>query len=187
MAKPPKRLLTTVLGAVALVVGIGLLGYGLAPLKQMADAVGPTFSGGPPPEDLSDRLDASMAALTARAWADGVGFILLLVGILMVKAGLAKPTRSIEQMVNEEVARRLAVPAARSTAPGASPPEPAVVPALTVASSSPPSIGPASSSPHVPLPPMPALPAAARRTHCAACGSILVAGGRLCPQGHAQA
>jgi hypothetical protein len=198
-AKPgSRRVLVAVLGAVALLAGIGLLWYGLSPSKQLMDAVGPVFSGGEPPEDLSERMDAAMAKLKARVIIDGIGFVLLLGGFVMIKAGLAKPQKSVAQLVDEEVTRRMAVsqasPSTRTASEAAMPTQVAptspgpTVPAPPSAASAP-AAAPIPVPMNVPVPapvPQPATPVA-RRTHCAACGSILVAGGRLCPRGHAQA
>ncbi len=171
--KGPSRKVVVLGGAVGLVVGVGLLLWGLAPAKEMMDAVGPAFNGGAPPEDLSERLDAAMAHLTSRAWADGVGFVLLLAGFVALKAGLAKPAPSVEELVQAEVARRLGVQSPTvSVSPVAQvPPPPLTQPTVSPA----PAVQPAAvAAPSV------------RRTHCAACSSVLVAGGRICPQGHVQ-
>ena len=183
-ASPTVRLL---LGLAAVVAGIALFVYGLAPAKPLMDTVSSSFSGDPPPPDLGERIDGAIAELTARAWADGLGLVLLLVGILVAKRALAKPAPTVESLVGAEVARRLAQlgvsPAAQ---PAATAPAPVVV-TPTAASAS---VATAAAPAPVALPasaPIPAPSAAPRRTHCAACGGVLVAGGRLCPQGHPQA
>lgn len=199
-----RRLALGLGGLAALVLGVVLLGYGMAPLKQIADTVGPTFSGGKPPDDLGERLDAGMAELKSRVVYDGIGFILLLGGFVVAKAALGKPKKSVEQLVNEEVARRLAVPAVPSGAPPPLPPPPPSsapppIPADTARPSGPPAVpgplfppvppssSPASTSTDVPGRPVTgAVLTQGRRTHCGACGSVLVAGGRLCPRGHPQ-
>lgn len=166
-AKSNVLLLAGVLGVVG---GLVLLGIGLAPAKQLWDAVGPTFSGGPPPEDLAERMDAAMAKLKARVLVDVLGFVALMGGILAVHQALAKPKpKPVEQLVQEEVARRMAAFPAGAASPAS------VAQAAPVAA-------PAVSTPAAP----PAATAPLRRTHCS-CGSVLVAGGRICPLGHPQA
>lgn len=165
-------------GLAALVVGLLLLGFGLVPVKGLVDAVGPVFGGGSPPDDLSERLDASMAALKARALWDGVGFLLVIGGFVTVKVGLAKPQKSVEQLVSEEVERRMAAGAVPAGAP------PAMQPAGPPAQPPPAPFSPAPRAGPTPMPV--AAPPTVPRTHCAACGSVLVAGGRVCPRGHAQ-
>jgi hypothetical protein len=179
-------------GVVGILGGIFLLGYGLAPAKDLWEAVGPAFSGGTPPDDLSDRLDASMADLKGRVLIDAFGFLALLAGIVLAKQAFAKPkSKPVEQLVQEEVARRLAAqpPAAHGTqslpltVAVASPSAgagPAPVPAPAVAA-------PAQPRSAVPAPTPASTRPAPRRTHCIACGSVLVAGGRICPSGHPQA
>lgn len=165
-----------IVGAVGILVGLVLLAYGLAPVKQIVDVVGPTFSGGPPPDDLGEQLDAAIARLKARALVDVFGFVASLGGIVAVKSALAPPKpKPVEQLVQEEVARRMA---------GMAP----VVAANPVASS-PAAAGPSSSPAASPVAGAHSGSAEAgpvRKTHCA-CGSVLIAGGRICPQGHAQA
>lgn len=203
----PRRIGLALAGLAALVVGLLLLGFGLAPLKQMMDTVGPVFGGGEPPADLGERLDASMAALKGRALFTGLGFILALAGFVMLKTGLAKPQKSVEQLVNDEVDRRMAAmppriavaaePAGALPPPLPPPPTPGLVP-FTAPPPASPSPSP-SPSPHTATGGSPAATASThlqatsmavgggRRTHCPACGSVLVAGGRLCPRGHPQA
>lgn len=172
-------------GVIGIVGGIALLAYGLAPAKDLWDAAAPAFSGGTPPEDLSERLDAPMKDLKGRALFDAFGFLALMAGIVLVSQGLKKPQgKPVEQLVQEEVERRFAaqpvVHGTQSTLP------------LTSSVPAPQSAG-GSSQVFAAQPPAtttvqstaPASPA--RRTHCGACGSVLVAGGRICPQGHAQA
>jgi len=170
-------------GVLGIVGGIALLAYGLAPAKDLWDAAAPAFSGGTPPEDLSERLDAAMKDLKGRALIDGFGFLALMAGIVLVKTGLAKPKgKPVEQLVQEEVERRLAgqtvYHATQTTLPVTSVPAPAPSGAANQVFAAPPTATPAAQSPMSALPP--------RRTHCGSCGSVLVAGGRICPQGHAQ-
>lgn len=180
-----------VAGVVGVLGGLGLLAYGLAPAKDLWDAVGPTFSGGPPPDDLSERLDASMAALKARALVDGLGFMALMTGVVLVKMALAGPKPpSVEKLVEAEVARRLAqqghAPMGAATLPLTAHPmaaaSPVMPPPAPVVPASRATTAPSAPAARQPIPPSPT-----RRTHCNACGTVLVAGGRICPQGHAQA
>lgn len=186
-----RRNVMMVAGVVGVLGGLGLLGYGLAPTKDLWDAVGPTFSGGPPPEDLSERLDASMAALKARALVDGLGFMALMTGVVLVKMALAGPKPPpVEKLVEAEVARRLAqqghAPMGAATLPLTAHPmalaQPSTPPPTPVVPST-----RAPTSPSAPAAPRPVTASPPRRTHCNACGTVLVAGGRICPQGHAQA
>lgn len=172
-------------GVVGILGGLVLLGYGLAPAKDLWDAVGPTFSGGPPPDDLSERMDASMAALKARAVVDALGFVALLAGVVLAKMAFAAPKEApLKDLVEAEVARRMAL----QGQPMGAPTMPLTAQPLASAQPLPPSAPTQPPAPRGAAPPPVAVTAApARRTHCAACGSVLVAGGRICPQGHAQA
>lgn len=177
-------------GVVGVLGGLALLAYGLAPAKDLWEAVGPAFSGGTPPEDLSERLDAAMAGLKGRAFIDAFGVLALMAGIVLVKQAFAKPKeKPVEQLVKEEVERRLAAPepvahGTQALPLPAAPPAPAAR-ATSVAGARPTAVqGTASMQGSQPaarlVPPV-------RRTHCVACGSVLVAGGRICPSGHPQA
>lgn len=178
-------------GVVGIVGGLGLLAYGLAPAKDLWEAVGPTFSGGQPPEDLSERLDAAMADLKGRAVIDAFGSLALMAGVVLVSQAFKKPaSKPVEQLVHEEVERRLAaqmpaVHGAQSTLPIPS----GSAARMSSASDQVFALAPPTSAPPTPSgpPPAPRPAAAPRRTHCASCGSVLVAAGRICPQGHAQA
>ena len=165
-------------GVAGIVGGLVLLGYGLAPVVPLVEVVSGTFGGGTPPPDLGEQIDAAMAAAKARVLVDALGFVALLAGFVLVKQALAKPKpRPVEDLVQEEVARRLAAMGA-VPAPPSSPPVPGA-PAVVAAAPSP------AAAVQPPVAPAVAAPAQ-RRTHCAECGSVLVAGGRLCPQGHRQ-
>lgn len=189
--EPSRKAWVLVGGVVGLLVGIGLLAWGLLPVRGLVDTVGPVFGGGQPPDDLGERMDAAMARLKARVWADGVGFVLLLAGFVAVKAGLAKPGPSVEQLVQAEVARRLAMQAPGAASPSATATASAAVavaPAPVATPAATPAVTPAVAPAQVPvLLAPPTAPIGARRTHCATCSSVLVAGGRICPMGHPQA
>lgn len=188
-----------VAGVVGILGGLALLGYGLAPAKDLWDAVGPTFSGGPPPEDLGERMDASMDALKARVMVDALGFVAMMAGIVLAKMAFAAPKEApLEKLVEAEVARRMALqgqpmgaatlpltaqPLA-SARPAAAAPSTATAPPVPARS---PASAPAAPTTHHTHHTSASVPPTPRRTHCGSCGSVLVAGGRICPQGHAQA
>lgn len=173
------------LGVVGIVGGVALLAYGLAPARDLWEAAAPAFSGGTPPEDLSERLDAAMTELKGRALVDAFGVLALMAGIVLVKQGLAKPKgKPVEQLVQEEVERRFAAQAPVAHGVQSALPLAAAAAARPSTSSgqlfAPSAVSPGQDGGIASLP-------SGRRTHCATCGSVLVAGGRICPQGHAQA
>lgn len=159
-AKKPAKVPVVAAGAVVLVVGIGLLLWGLAPAKGFGVAMD-VFGGSPPPEDLTEQIDAAMAELTARAWASGLGFVGIIGGIITLKAGMPQD-KSVEEQVKEEVEKTLGA--------GATPRAPS---GPSDAGENPP---PSSQ----PLPPPTTTPS--RGAACPACGSALIAGGRFCPK-----
>lgn len=169
MAEKPEKPVTThpitnqqrmiaVGGGVALVVGIGFLLWGLAPVKGFGPAM-EVFGGGTPPDDLGEQIDAALAELTSRAWADGLGMVGIMGGIIALQHGMKPKEKTVEERVAEELDRRRAdgTVQAGQGAPRA--------PASSVQAAPPPA----------PRPAQPAAPSA-----CPTCHGPLVAGGRFC-------
>ena len=174
-----KQKLAAAIGGVAIVVGVGLLLWGLAPAKGFG-AAGAAFSGGPVPEDLNEQIDAALAGVMARAWASGLGLAGILGGVIALKEGMTRKEYTVEERVQQELAARgvqpsdpvdamledLAPPAQAAPAvapdPTPTPPAPAAPPAPTAA------------------PPTPAPTPQAATTTCPTCDQPLIAGGRSC-------
>ena len=159
--------------AVLVAVGAGLLLAGALfaylGLKPLAPLLELSTGGAQAAERNKPFLDDLERHLGDAALPVGGGVAALLAGFVVLKVGLAPPKpRPVEEQVREQVERRLALHAT------ASPPVSPRPQVLTVA------------APSVVHAPAAASAPPARRTHCGSCGSVLVAGGRLCPQGHAQ-
>lgn len=112
-----------VAGIVAALVGVGLLLWGLAPVKGFGPAM-EVFGGGTPPDDLDEQINAALDGMIARAWADGVGLALIMGGIMAAMWGAKAKEFTVEERVAAELDRRGAAPAAP-----ARPAEPEAVPA----------------------------------------------------------
>ncbi|MEK6985370.1 MAG: hypothetical protein AABX89_03185 [Candidatus Thermoplasmatota archaeon] len=203
-AKAQVRMPVLVGGLVALLAGLALLGYGLAPATKLG-AIGGAFSGGPPDPNLSATIEGAIEGLKARVLFDILGFVGVLGGIVALKSATKKPKpKTLEEQVAEEVARRLGETNGKVTGgmaaavlagsvqreptfaqpvagPVVSPP-----PAVPVLSAVPP-VATSSSTPVPPLVAAPSpVPAASPLAelagvpgHCARCGRTLL-GGRFC-------
>lgn len=157
---PAWKLGVLVGGLVLLLAGGAAIYFGVKPLAPLLEL----FTGGAQAAEKNQEFMEDLEGhLGAAAWPVGGGIAALLVGFVLVKVGMAPPKpKSVEELVQEEVARRLG----GAASPGVSVPV---------------------AAPTAPVPaPVPVAQPSVRRTHCGACGSVLVAGGRLCPQGHAQ-
>lgn len=171
MATPTKPLskgqkLAAAIGAVALIGGVALLFWGLAPAKGFS-AAGAAFSGGPIPEDLNEQIDAALAGVIARAWASGLGLAGILGGVLAVKEGLTQKEMTVEEQVNA----RLEELGIQEGAVAQTPPSPTIeAPSPTPAPPAPEPAPAAATAP--PAPPDP--------TGCPTCGAKLIAGGTFC-------
>ncbi len=150
-------------GIAAMVIGLALLVWGLAPAKGFS-AAGGAFGGGSVPPDLEERLNAAMAGLQARVWADAVGFVLLLGGFVALKAAKVPDPEP-------EVLRQVAVEAeAKRRHDPAGSPDKADIAGAPVAEPLP------AEAPPV-RPPGPTGPGT---TRCPECDGPLIASGRFC-------
>ncbi len=176
---------------VCLLVGLGLLVAGAVlaylGLKPLAPLLELFTGGAAAAERHKVWLEDLEAHLGDAAVPVGLGIVFVLAGVVLAKMGLAPPKpKSVEQLVQEEVERRLGaqVPSPAAVAPAPAPlawPATSPEPSTAVAS-------PAMAAPRpVVAAPSPQSSPSPRRTHCASCGSVLVAGGRMCPRGHPQA
>lgn len=184
MAVPTKPLskgqkMAAALGAVALIGGIGLLLWGLAPAKGFS-AAGAAFSGGPIPEDLNEQIDAALAGVIGRAWASGLGLAGILGGVIAVKEGLTQREMTVEEQVNarlEELGiQEGGAPPATASTPAA---EPVGAPAPEPAAAAPTTQPVATPAPSA-TPPAAAPAAAPSGPVCPTCESKLIAGGTFC-------
>lgn len=168
---PPWKVVVLLVGLGAIVLGFFAFKYGLGPAGPIADVM---MAGQNANQQQLDQMEPAIAELqsTSHVVADVIGLVLSLGGFVMVKVGMspAKP-KSVEQLVQEEVARRLGGTGATSipvniVSAASVPPVPAA-PAILATPA-----GPVQSNP-VTLDP------GTRRTsstHCATCGRPLLAG-----------
>lgn len=136
-------------------------------------------------EDLSSHLgDAALPV--------GLALAAVLAAAVLIQMGVRAPAPPpLEDIVRAEVERRMAGQAHAPMGTSAMPlvATPLARPASSTPTSMPVSPGPSAAHAARPRPasvPAPEL-TPVRRTHCSGCGTVLVAGGRICPQGHAQA
>lgn len=97
-------------GLAGVVGGVLLLAYGLAPAGEVVDAVGPALqAGGPPPSDMADRIDASVAEMSARGFWDGLGLLAGIGGAVMMRTARRPATTQRETLLHEAMDERMHV------------------------------------------------------------------------------
>lgn len=179
--QPAWKLWLLIGGIVVLLGGAAWMYVGLKPLAPLLEL----FTGGAQAaeknQEFMDHLDEHLGNAAVPV---GGGIACLLAGFVMIKVGLSPPKPpTVEELVQKEVERRLAAQPTvnASAAPVASPQSPA-----TFATPAPTPVAVRSSAPTQSTTVLQTPASAARRTHCATCSSVLVAGGRICPRGHLQ-
>ncbi len=189
--KPKANVPLAASGALGILLGVSLVGYGLAPAGAFASIMKVAFGGGTPPDDLGAQIDGAIAGLKGRMVWDVVGFVLLIAGIVCLKLAFRKPKpKTVEEQVEEAVRRRLAELGARdgvATGGLAASVLAASVPDEPIAVASPrPTVPASSQSPTgvwVDRPPVAAsallLTNAGQPGRCPRCGRMLL-GGRFC-------
>jgi hypothetical protein len=115
-AKPKVNVGLVLGGVVALLLGVGLAGYGLAPAAGFGKVFS-AFGGGPPPPDLQQQIQGSIDGLTGRVAWDVAGIVLFIAGVVCLKLAARKPKpKTVEEQVKEEVERRMAAMGLRASA-----------------------------------------------------------------------